>query len=617
MSDSEPKFHETLEADLEGTILLETVPRQGFEGKTLLFSNPATILHTGRTDEVVDVLAEMDEWVGKGYHVAGYLKYEAGHALQADRQTQSESPLIWFGIYDDPIEFSRESIDSLFSERNTRSPLSTPGRFALDRSTYTSRIHQIKHHIREGDVYQINFTAPYVFPVESTPLDLYGHLRSRQRVDYAAYIRTGEGHILSLSPELFFERRRNVITARPMKGTARRGQTELEDARLREMLSQDAKNRAENLMIVDLIRNDLSRVCEPGSIKVPWLFDTELYETVIQMTSTVTGRLRSNASYSDIFQSIFPSGSITGAPKKRAMEIISNLEESPRGVYCGSVGYISPKEEAVFNVAIRTIEISDGTGRMGIGSGIVWDSVAKQEFDECLLKASFLGDTLADVEANVEPAHAMAGMKIIETMRLDGTIELLDFHMQRIMNSAAFFDYPIPHQAMLSDLLSLSNSTGPARVRLTLDEDGNYEITSRPLDSIPEIHRLTISNFRVDPSNVYLFYKTTRREQYDQDLADARRAGFDEVLYLNSRGEIAEGAMSNIFVEIDDELLTPPVSSGLLPGVFRKHVLRTNARAREEVLMPDDLRKARQLYICNAVRGLRKATLADVSALSA
>lgn len=612
MSELEGRFRESLEADAPGTILLETTtPAVDRQGKTLLFTNPIKILTCQHADQIQDLLFDLDEAVSSGFTVAGYFTYEGGVGLQMpDEITPNDKPLIWFGVYRDVLEVPRSIVKAFFDgmvRDGEKSALDPIGRFSIGYNDYSANIAQIRHHIREGDVYQINYTAPIDFGMSSHPLELYRHLRRRQRVEFSAYVRTDTGHILSLSPELFFNRKGDEIVARPMKGTAARGRTRAEDVEQRTMLSLDEKNRAENLMIVDLIRNDLSRICKPGSVEVPALFETELYETVIQMTSTVRGSLRTGITYSDIFNAIFPSGSITGAPKLRAMEIISKLETQPRGVYCGSIGYILPQDEAAFNVAIRTIELVDGQGKMGIGSGVVWDSRADQEYDECLLKASFLGESISESDEDGEP------IELIETMKYDGTIPLLDRHIERLVQSATFFGIKVDVGRLQNEIVSrLEGEQGGRRVRVLVASNGTFKIQLAPLETPPEIHRLAVSDHRLDADNVFLFHKTTRRSVYKRELAEARACGFDEVVFLNESGQVAEGAISNIFIERSGELLTPPVSSGLLPGVYRQYILDTDNRAREAVLALDDLRNATQLYICNAVRGLCPAVLDEV-----
>ena len=347
------------------------------------------MLTARRAAEVPALLEALDRVRAAGRYAAGFLAYEAGYALEPTvfAPPEAGSLLGWFGVYEVPERLGPDAAEGLLA-RAGGFALSPP-QFALEAAAYLDRVAAIREHIREGDVYQINLTAPFRFAFEGDPLGLYRALRRRQRVPYGAFLSTGERNVLSFSPELFFRMDGRRVTARPMKGTAPRGATPAEDDRLAAALAADEKNRAENLMIVDLLRNDLARVSEPGSVRVPRLFETERYETVTQMTSTVTATLRSAAALSDVFRALFPCGSVTGAPKLRSMQRIREREAGPRGVYCGAVGYAGPGG-AVFNVPIRTLELREGEGRMGVGSGIVWDSEAEAEYAECLLKARFL-----------------------------------------------------------------------------------------------------------------------------------------------------------------------------------------------------------------------------------
>lgn len=382
-----------------GAVLLDAPRPDADTGRrgALLFSEPREVLAAATLDGVQPLLRALDAAVAAGQHVAGFLSYEAGDALEPTRRetaVDATAPLAWFGVYDAPAPVEADAVAAA---------LATAGgvrlhdlHFALDADAYAARIDRVKHHIRAGDVYQINLTAPFRFGVEGEPLALFGALRQRQPVAYGAYVQTENVTIASVSPELFFRidpaQEGRTITARPMKGTAPRGTSAAADADLAAALRASPKDRAENLMIVDLLRNDLARVSEPGSVRVPELFVTEPYDTLTQMTSTVQARLRRDATLADTLRALFPCGSITGAPKLRAMEIIRDLEVGPRGVYCGAIGYARPDGGAAFNVAIRTAVVRDGRGRYDVGSGVVWDSEAAAEYAECHLKARVLLD---------------------------------------------------------------------------------------------------------------------------------------------------------------------------------------------------------------------------------
>ena len=375
-----------------GTILFDSSKQDTLDQRSLLFTEPVAELSTHRSDDLFDLLEAVDDALASGYYVAGWIDYEAGYAFERWPSYQKTGlPLAWFGLYDRCYRVPPRDIEPVFAAPTPkRSDFLYAPTFSMTQPAYTDRIQRIKDYIRQGDAYQINFTGALTFNYVGTPLDLYRLLRSRQSVSYGAYIQHAEGAILSFSPELFFHRDGNSITTRPMKGTISRGRNAREDQDLSAWLLSDEKNRAENVMIVDLLRNDLSRICQPGSVHVPSLYALETYETLFQMTSTVTGTLRDDITSPALFEALFPGGSITGAPKLRAMEIIKELEEQPRGVYCGAIGFMAPQGLSVFNIAIRTIVLEEGKGTMGTGSGIVWDSSPSSEYEECLLKGKFL-----------------------------------------------------------------------------------------------------------------------------------------------------------------------------------------------------------------------------------
>lgn len=592
-----------------GTILLDTARPDAENQQSLLFTEPVEVLTAQTLAEVEPLLQSLDEAVEAGHHVAGYLAYEAGYAFEDfEPAEERETPLAWFGVYDAPQPVRPDAIGTT-DAGSAAMPSVTDIAFSLGRADYLDAIDAIKAHIRAGNVYQINYTGRVTFALEGGPWALYRALRRQQRVPYGAYLNLGPTQILSLSPELFFRREGRRIITRPMKGTIHRGRTPEEDQQLQQWLTEDEKSRAENLMIVDLLRNDLSVCCVPGSVYVPALFTAEPYDTVTQMTSTVEGQLQPAVRYADLFRALFPCGSVTGAPKIRAMEIIRQLERDPRGVYCGAIGYIAPDDTAAFNVAIRTAVVRDGWGTMGVGSGIVWDSNAEAEFEECALKAQFL----RRATKSGEPAD----FALIETMRwADGRIDLWDEHVERLRESADYFGFVFDADGMRRSVeqhLAQSAPRQPHKVRLTLDRHGRFNVTSSPTgDPIPEPVQLIIADVRVDSNNPFRHHKTTRRAVYQQAYQQALEAGADEALLLNERGEVTEGTRTNLFIETDGMMVTPPLASGVLNGVYRRHQLRVREVC-EQVLRPDDLRSADRLFVCNAVRGWQEATLGQAS----
>ncbi|HMB90843.1 MAG TPA: aminodeoxychorismate synthase component I [Rhodothermales bacterium] len=587
-----------------GTLLFDTARLDDENHVCLLFAGPSRLLTANDLEEVPGVLAEVDEAVAAGAYVAGYLSYEAGYAFEKpafEAFAEATQPLIWFGVYEAPTVLGKEEVADLLMPFSRQEFEVEEAHLAISRAAYRDKIAAVKAHIREGDVYQINFTDRVHFTFSGSPVSLYATLRQRQQVPYSALLNLGETTLLCLSPELFFRRDKSRIVTRPMKGTVRRGRTVREDADLRTWLAHDAKSRAENLMIVDLLRNDLSRVCEPGSVVVPDLFTTETYETLTQMTSTVAGQLRRSMSYADIFAALFPCGSVTGAPKIRAMQIIRDLETGPRGVYCGALGYIAPDQRAVFNVAIRTVEISGEEGRMGTGSGIVWDSDADAEYDECVLKTQFLTRKTSEM---------MADFDLFETMRSeDGSIALLDGHVERLRDSAAYFDIPFNEASFRSGVNSVLGTlaaSGTWRVRVTLSKEGRFSAWAGVIEDEPEsFGRVTFAEEPIDSSNPLFYHKTTNRAVYESAFEQAQAQGFGEVLFVNERGEVTEGSRTNIFIQQGDALLTPPISSGLLNGVYRRHLLATRDDVEEQVVYPEDVQQADAVFLCNAVRGMQ------------
>jgi para-aminobenzoate synthetase/4-amino-4-deoxychorismate lyase len=625
---------------------------------TQLFTAPLRVHATYSAAEIPALFAEIETAVADGHCAAGFFSYECASRFEpkaGTRATREGQPLAWFGIYarshvfdhvtgefvgGEPPELARFRAQQMSGAARASETAHPPepelaAEFALTEAEYIQRIARIHEWIRAGDVYQLNFTAPFSIEAPGSIAAHYARLRSRQPVDYGAFLHCQPGrHILSFSPELFFrvanggahssERR---ITTRPMKGTAPRGRTTREDREISDWLHGDAKNRSENVMIVDLVRNDLSRIARTGSVRVEELFSVERYPTLWQMTSTVSAELRPEVGFHDIFRALFPCGSVTGAPKVRAMQLIAEIEDAPRGVYTGAIGFFSP-QQTVFNVAIRTLELSDARGSMGAGSGVVIDSDPAAEFRECLLKAKFLSGpgnrTTSPIGENAPIVSQPDKFSLIETMLWDGSYPLLELHLDRLQDSAEYFDFSCDRAAVRAALKDHArqfadqdfvNSVprSPRRVRLLMvGEDGQVQIGSEALSPPAEperIGRVTISSVRTDPADAMLYHKTTHRPLYSRAFEQATREGFDDVLFLNLRGEVTEGAISNVFVVNGDHWSTPPVECGLLAGVYRRHLLETRPEIEERILFIDDLRSTDAIYLANAVRGLRRVEL--------
>jgi para-aminobenzoate synthetase/4-amino-4-deoxychorismate lyase len=594
-----------------GTVLLHTSRFDAENCRSYLLLDPSVVLTAGEGGELSGIFEEVERRREGGAFVAGFLSYEAGghfERIRCEAPVTARLPMAWFGVYSRAYVFDHragrfegESPEEWFPE----APVGDEGyaignlRFGISPREYANKVEAIQEYIRAGDVYQVNLTGKVNFDFSGSPAAMFAALSAQQSVSYGAFLCLGETQLLSFSPELFFCTRGGGITARPMKGTACRGRDMAEDAAMASWLQNDPKNRSENIMITDLLRSDLGRICRFGSIRAKELLAVEKYETLFQMTSTVSGTLRPGLHGYDIFAALFPCGSVTGAPKVRAMEIIRELEGAPRGVYTGAIGLFSPGGEIMFNVAIRTIVLEGGRGEMGVGSGIVIDSVAKDEYQECLLKAEFL-------------THGAPRIQLIESLLWDGEYPFLPFHQQRLEASAASLGFAVDGEAVTALLSAKAQQLRRGaryKVRLLLDRSGAISCEAAPLEKQRELPKIMISAMRTCSSDTFLRHKTTRRQAYDQWLSRAHRRGFDEVLFLNERGEVTEGAISNIFIECGGQWFTPPVSCGLLPGVYRRHLLETNSAASERILCLEDLRSADAIYICNAVRGLRQVTL--------
>jgi para-aminobenzoate synthetase/4-amino-4-deoxychorismate lyase len=469
----------------------------------------------------------------------------------------------------------------------------------LEAGSHAAKVEQIQRWITEGECYQINLTFPLDFRIYGHPLALYARLRERQPVRYGAYVVTPEETLLSFSPELFFERSGERVLTRPMKGTAQRGATPEEDEVQRMALLASEKERAENIMIVDLLRNDLGRLAAPGKVRVESLCAAEAYPTLWQVVSSVSADLP-NVRLHDLFRALFPCGSITGAPKIRAMQRIADLESTPRGLYSGALGWVAPGGDCRFNVAIRTLEVApDGRASLGVGSGIVIDSDPGCEYAECLLKSRFL--------TGFDP-----GFELIETMRLEfGKFPLMTLHLERLAASARALGFAcdVPELAVALAEISSACAAGIHRLRLTLAHDGHYRISLAELaDDEPPWH-VVLADERLDADDYLLRHKTSARSLYDRvlDRLAAHTDVFDAI-FLNMHGEVCEGARSNVFIERGGVLLTPPLSCGLLPGVMRRHLLESG-RALECVLTLDDLLGASAIHMANALRGLIPVSL--------
>ena len=555
---------------------------------------PIDIVQATREDEVADALKKLKNYHAKGYYLAGYLAYDLGFALEPKLKAlmpkDRDGLLLQFGVFETVSDHAPPSCLYTSTLPNiTLTPLWTE-------AEYTKRFNRVMDYIRAGDVYQINLTFPMAGDYEGTAETLYAAFRHRQKGHYGGIISLRSGpEIISLSPELFFRKDERNMAMRPMKGTRPRAESQEADMALLAEMRNDGKSQAENLMIVDLLRNDLSRISEIGSVDVPELFSLETYPTLHQMTSRVTSRLNPETEFADIFKSLFPCGSVTGAPKIRAMEIIDELEDTPRGAYCGAMGYIDPDGNSCFNVAIRTAILDNQTIRYNVGSGLVLDSTPADEYAECLLKADVL-----------RPPSTV----LIETFlwRANSGALRLQVHYDRLKNAAKELGYPFDGADFYAALLPLKKTSCDQRIRLTLTAAGQFSVTSEDYTPFKTL-TFALSKYPLTPEMQSFAHKISNRHFYDGERARIKAiTGADEAVFVNSKDELCEGSFTSLFIKKNGQLLTPPLSAGLLPGVLRGELIESG-KAIEEMLSVKDLTTADKIYLGNSLRGLIPAAL--------
>jgi para-aminobenzoate synthetase/4-amino-4-deoxychorismate lyase len=562
-----------------------------------LYEQPVDEVAAWAMGEVRPALSRLRAAVADGRHAAGFVAFDAAYALEPKLRPsarQGEGPLLWFGLFDGYRELCADALEDLLGD-----PAGAwTGRPAprIERQDYLAAAGQVREHLFAGDFYQANLTFGCDVRLLGSPLAAYARLRCRARAGWGGIVRHPGGWLLSLSPEQFFTVRGKTIEARPMKGTGRRRADPADDQAEIAFLAADPKQRAENMMIVDLLRNDLARVAEPGTVAVPELFVVETYPTVHQMVSRVTATLRDGVDPVSVLETLFPCGSITGAPKLAAVAALRTLEPEPRGAYTGSMGWIEPGGDASFNVLIRTLELAEGANaaRLGLGSGLVVDSRLDDEWAECLLKGEFVAPDGHDFD-------------LIETMRFDPQIGVIDLdrHLDRLRASADDLQFQFDRHGARNELQAATfRRKEPAMVRLLLSPKGSMAIELRPL---PERQRgpvdVVVRPLPVDPADFRLRYKTTARRFLDQARRDG---GAFEAIFADPEGRLTEGSFTNLFVERDAKLLTPPVARGLLPGLLRQQLI-DDGKAVEADLTADDLKHG--FLIGNMVRGLMKARL--------
>lgn len=565
----------------------------------LEFTNPVGVLTAYHLRDVLPTLREVEAATGRGWWAAGFLTYEAAPAFDAALETHTETgrlPLLWFGLYNTPRAVNPPP------PAEEATPLAWQA--SMDAEAYQQGFERIKRHIGAGETYQVNYTFRLRAPFQGNAHDLFVRAVQAQGGGYPAFVETDAWVIGSASPELFFSLDGERLVSKPMKGTAPRGLWPEDDQTQAEWLQNSEKNRAENVMIVDMVRNDMGRIARTGSVRVPALFQVEKYRTVWQMTSTVV--CETSAGLTDILTALFPAASITGAPKARTMQIIRQLETTPRRIYTGTLGYVAPGRRWQFNVAIRTFLLDKAAQQVeyGLGGGIVWDSEPRDELREAYRKAQIL------------TAPPPPRFDLLETLlwRPDSGFVLLERHLARMRASAAYFEFPFQEQEIRRKLNAATHRLRAAtegqpeesqlRVRILLSSDGEIHIEHAPLEPLPSPYRVRLAERPVESEYPFLYHKTTHRALYQSLQA----AGCADVLLWNERGELTESTIANLVVLRGGEWLTPPLHCGLLPGTARAEWL-AQGKLREAVVRVEDLAECDKMFLLNSVRGLWEITL--------
>ena len=552
-------------------------------GWSLYLAAPTKVLLASSVGEVRDLINQAEAAAQNGAYVAMMVNYEAAPAFDSALKTKQPTsfPLAWAAIYSATCEASAPT----YGQYQVSKWIPT-----INRNKYNESVDRVRELIAAGDTYQVNYTFPLEADFAGDPHSWYQDLCVAQGGKYSAFLDLGRFKVLSLSPELFFQRTGDEIVTRPMKGTAKRGSWPAEDQRQAVWLQNSTKNRAENIMIVDLVRNDLGKVSELGSVRVSSFFDLEKFPTLWQLTSTVQSRLCKNTSLWDLFAALFPCGSITGAPKIRTMEIIEELETKARGPYTGAIGFLKPGGDCIFNVAIRTVVFDSSSNKVSfsVGGGITIDSTPELEYEECLLKAEFL-------------TRKPIAFNLFESIRLEeGKYFLLDRHLERLAASAHYFDFEFHKSAIESELETIvtSHDKGAWKVRLEVDRRGRIETTVSAISGV-EPRKVALASRPVVPDDAFLFHKTTNRKFYEDELA--LHPDCDDIIFWNQAGEVTESTIANIVLELDGHLVTPTIESGLLAGTYRDQLIAEGAIVERRITV-DDLSRASEIFLINSVR---------------
>ena len=549
-----------------------------------IFTKPLKELKTRDLGQVETLLREVEAYQEAGFYAVGYVSYEAAPAFE---KKLAVHPALLMGEY--LLYFTiHEKVETLpFPEDYEAVDLPANWQEEVEAPAYQKAIETIHHHIRQGDTYQVNYTVQLSQELKADPLAIYNRLVVEQRAHYNAFIQHDDVAILSISPELFFEQDDRLLTTRPMKGTTRRGLTNQADLKEAAWLEADPKNRAENMMIVDLLRNDMNRISEIGSEQVTHLCQVEQYSTVWQMTSTIESRLRPEVDLVQTFQALFPCGSITGAPKISTMEIIQQTEVAPRGVYCGTIGILLPKGKQIFNVAIRTLQMQGHQAIYGVGGGITWDSKWEAEYQETKQKSAVL--------YRQEPRF-----ELLTTGRIhQGKLTFLEQHLTRLREASRYFAYPYDEPKLLKELqeeLARLDSNLDYRCRIALQKNGSFQLAITELKDLPASYLQAQLRKQTAPlDRPFTHFKTSQRDHLSQ-------SDHEQIYYLED-GTLLETTIGNLILEIDGQRYTPPAHLPLLDGIYRRHLLETG-QVEEKLLTLKDLEVADQVYACNALRGL-------------
>ncbi|GAA0308050.1 para-aminobenzoate synthetase/4-amino-4-deoxychorismate lyase [Gracilibacillus halotolerans] len=560
--------------------------------KPCSFASPIEVLSTTDSNEIPALMEKMNEFKKEGYYLAGYLSYEAAPAFQTNYQVNDKPliPLLWFGVFDKPRPV--KPIQPAAYTTSEWKPL-------IKKESFIQNIETIQEYIKNKKTEQVNYTTRFEASFEGDAYTFYNQLKKNQSASYSAYLQLGELQILSLSPELFFKIDGKRIITKPMKGTMKRGFSYKEDEELKSLLYSSEKNRYENEMVAKLLKDELSTLVKANTATIEKKFEIETHPTIHQMTSTVSGELKEESSIYDWFRALFPCGSITGSPKVETMQIIKSLEDSPRDVYCGAIGYITPDNRAIFNVPIRTVQIKGNQAIYGSGSGVTSKSEPIQEYYEVIEKTKIL--TKEQIE-----------FSLLESMRYEnGEINHLSDHLARLKESASYFQFTYDQDNVMSEIrrfIATLQDNPPSKIRLLMSDNGKINLEAIPLEKLNSI-RSKLSPQPIKKENLFLYHKTTNRsvyEQFDSKLPN----GYQTTLLWNEEGHVTEFSIGNLVIEKNGHYYTPPLSDGLLPGVMRGKLLANNTLI-EKHIKKEQLLEADQIFLINSVRGWIKVDLKE------